>query len=259
MAHLSQAQKNAFIENGFVVVRNLLDSERITKCRNLFQEQTGLVFDDANTWPEGVTDWHPIRDEGFEWDHDLAIAPEIQEIVHELAGPHVHLPRFSPVLRLPQPGPKVHEMKGVHIDAKYRGITPYPSELYLIVFGYLTDVDHPYDAPFSAYPGSPRKVFEYSQQPGVDLGEEYKPKGASLPDLDYGDPIGITGKAGDVIFAHFLLAHSPSFNRGDHVRFGVRGEAKAPDFEYVPKTGEPQDDWTPIDWSLRTDNLGEVV
>ena len=255
MGYLSQGQKDSFIQDGFVVVRNLLDLERIAKCLDLLKEKTGLVSDDPNTWPKGITDWSPIRDDGIAWDHDLAIAPEIQEIIKELAGPDVHLPRFSPVLRLPQPGPKTHELKGVHIDAKYRGITPYPSELHLLVFGYLTDVDHPYDAPFSAYPGSPRKVFEYSQQPGVDLGTEYKPKGAPIPDLDYGEPIGVTGKAGDVIFAHFLIAHSASLNRGDHVRVGLRGEAKSPGFEYVPKTGEPQDDWTPLDWTLRTDHL----
>lgn len=255
MGHVTQEHIDEFLNNGFVVMRNLIDQERISKCLDLLKETVGIAPYDSNTWPEGVTDWHPTRDDGVKWDHELTIQPEIQEVVKELAGPHVRLPRFSPVLRLPQPGPKVHELKGVHIDAKFRGITPYPSELHLLVFGYLTDVDHPYDAPFSAYPGSPRKIFEYSQQPGVDLGGEYKPKGASIPDLDYGDPVGVTGKAGDVIFAHFLIAHSASANRGDHVRVGLRGEAKAVDWEYVPKTGEPQDDWTPLDWSLRTDNL----
>lgn len=255
MGHLSQEQKDMFIKDGFIIVRDLLDAERINTGLELLKKYTSIVPDDPNTWPEGVYDWLPVRDNRCDWDDDAVISPEIQEIIGELTDPQVRLPRFSPALRFPQPGPKIHEIKGIHIDAKFRGITPYPSEFHILIFGYLTDTLNPYDAPFTAFPGSQRKVFEYSQLPGVDIGEEYKPANARIPGFPYGDPVPVTGRAGDIIFAHFLLAHSASINRSNRVRVGLRGEAKARDHKYVPKMGAPQADWTPLDWTLRTDNL----
>ncbi|MCE2436384.1 MAG: hypothetical protein J4F29_26235, partial [Candidatus Latescibacteria bacterium] len=52
------------------------------------------------------------------------------------------------------------------------------------------------------------------------------------------------------------MVHASSANRGDHVRVGFHGWLRAdPEYQYVPKTGPPQRDWTPLDWILRTDNL----
>ena len=74
------------------------------------------------------------------------------------------------------------------------------------------------------------------------------------PNLPYAPPLPLEGHAGDVIFMHYLLVHSGSANHASHIRVGLN-TAVMPDPEqsYVRKNGPPQPDWTPLDYTLRTD------
>ena len=108
------------------------------------------------------------------------------------------------------------------------------------------------------WPGSPRQVFEWAYCNDIDLGEKWRTTGSTgAPDIPLNDPIPVTARAGDVAICHYLMTHSASANRDDHVRVGLHGWLKATS-DYEPKIGEPQADWTPLDWSLRTDNLERV-
>lgn len=55
---------------------------------------------------------------------------------------------------------------------------------------------------------------------------------------------------------HYLLVHSGSANHADRIRVGLN-TAVMPDpaHPYQRRQGSPQPDWTPLDHTLRTDNL----
>ena len=79
----------------------------------------------------------------------------------------------------------------------------------------------------------------------------------SVPDLNYADPTPVTANAGDVIFFHYLLAHASSHNRDGHPRVALNGViSPVAGHVYAPRLGEPTDQWTAIDRTLRTDILG---
>ena len=258
MAYLTDEQQQQFINDGYVVVRNLLPADVVTKTRESIFETTGLRDDDPSTWgsvvlPEAAPLTQACR------------TREVEEVARELVGDNF-LPgmSYSPVLELrgedpvkrgyipvmayPKAGPREFVAPdGFHIDGMHL-VTTWPSKNFLVVFAYLCDVAE-YGGATTIRPGSHRQVFEHWLRTG-DKGNTHP------PDLDYAAPIPMPGRAGDVIFMHYLAVHSGSNNYSDHIRVGLNTAVMPdPDNPYQPKTGAPQPDWTPLDWTLRTDNL----
>ncbi len=261
---LSKGQVEQFVRDGYVCVEGAIDPDTVERGIGEFKEKTGIVAEDPETWPQGEkyvnmnVRWkgETLHTQLSKMDHTICVTPRLVAAARELAGPDVGLQRMSPAIAIPEAGAKQHEPRGIHIDKVVAGITMYPSCEHLTALGYLTDTTE-YGGALSVFPGSHRKVFEYAYSQSTDLAEELRSKeGRGIPDLDYGDPVPATGKAGDVVLFHHLLAHSASANRGEWVRIGLRGEVKLPsNLKYEPKLGLPQYDWLPIDWTLRTDNL----
>jgi len=153
------------------------------------------------------------------------------------------------VLTFPTPGPPRFEPpKGYHIDGLHL-TTLWPDKHYLIVFAYLTDVAE-HGGATTVLPGSHRQVFENWVRAG-------HPDMSRPPDLDYAAPRPLPGEAGTVIFMHYLTVHSGSVNHSDTIRVGLN-TAVMPDpaQPYRRPVGAPGPGWTPLDRTLRTDNLG---
>ncbi len=78
----------------------------------------------------------------------------------------------------------------------------------------------------------------------------------AVPDLDYKEPFPVEGKAGDVIFMHYLCAHAGSENHDTQVRYGLNSDIVVDEVHpYERRPTAPAGDWTPLDYTLRTDNL----
>lgn len=259
---LSGEQREQFIRDGFVVIRGLL-SRSLTEetCRNLL---TALQIDpsDPGTWdgkslsaaPEVLVLTEPCRTEAVE-----RAAAELaggaflpgQAFSPYLDSRGVDSPLirgYIPVLRFPEPGPPVFQPpRGYHIDGMH-WTTLWPVKHYLVVFAYLTDTAE-HGGATVVLPGSHRQVFEHwvrQDHPGSTV----------PPELEYAAPLPVAGSAGDVIFMHYLTVHSGSSNRSERIRVGLN-TAMLPDpaRPYQRKDGPPQLDWTPLDWTLRTDSL----
>ena len=263
-ARLSDAQREQFVQDGYVIVPGLLPPDAVTLVRDRLLEATGQRQDDPATWNRSATvlfDLCPLTTPCW--------TDELLDVSTELAGPHVHRGKlfspyrenqgldpytegYVPVLNYPTLGPqKFEEPNGYHLDGMHR-VTLFPNLLYLVVFAYLNDVPA-YGGATAAWPGSHRKLFQHW------LGRETGENGSipdHTPDIDLGRPVPMSGQAGDVIFMHYLLAHSGSANHAAQIRIGLNSSIH-PDaaHPYVRKNGPPQPGWTPIDWTLRTDNL----
>jgi hypothetical protein len=259
---LTEAQTQQFIQDGYVVARGLLPPEIVASTHDALL--TALDID-----PHAPTTW-----EGRGISADPAVialtdrcrTAAVEEIAAQLVGPSFlpglcHSPYlesrgvtpavirgYIPVLRFPVPGPPLFEKpNGYHVDGMHL-TTLWPEKFFLVVFAYLTDVAE-YGGATTVLPGSHRQVFEHWVRTG-------HPGSTHAPDLEYAAPVPLTGQAGDVIFLHYLTVHSGSANHGEQLRVGLN-TAVMPDpvRPYQRKQGAPAPDWTPLDYTLRTDRL----
>jgi hypothetical protein len=259
---LSEAQKQRFIQDGYTVARGLLPPETVTATREALLAAMGIDVYDPATWA------------GKSISSDLSVialtapcrTPGVEAVAEQLVGPSflpglcqspylesrgvapAVIDGYIPVLNFPSPGPREFQKpSGYHIDGMHL-TTLWPEKHFLIVFAYLTDVAE-YGGATTVLPGSHRQVFEQWVREG-------HPGSTHPPDLQYADPVPLSGKAGDVLFLHYLTVHSGSANHSEQIRVGLN-TAVMPDPErpYQRKTGAPGPDWTPLDTTLRTDTL----
>lgn len=260
--HLSTQQVDQFVRDGYTVARGLLPPSLVTTTRERLVPAMGVDPADPLTWP------------GRNLSTDAAVlaitaacrTAEVEAIAAQLVGPHFQrglchspyleqkgitpalIPGYIPVLSFPQSGPpRFQPPTNYHIDGMHL-TTLWPDKHFLIIFAYLTDVVA-YGGATTLLPGSHRQVFAHwvnSDRPDV----------SRPPDLPYAQPLPMTGEAGDVIFMHYLTVHSGSANFSPTIRVGLNSAIMPdPGQAYRRKSGPPRPDWTPLDHTLRTDNL----
>lgn len=261
---LSDEQKAQFIRDGYVVVRGLIPEDVAQSTHDAIleelQTEKGQKQTNSHVLTRAMWGAGPLT--------EACRDAKVEQVVTELLGPH--LPQLSyhtgketvgleseergyiPVLTMPNPKrteleQKFIEPQGWHVDG-IKGTAILPEVLMLVMFAYLNDVPE-YGGATTVKPGSHRQLFEYWVQKGEmtpisDLNDQFAP---SRP---------LPGKAGDVIFFHYLLVHSGSDNLTDNIRVGINTAVhQLPDEPYELKTGSPDESWTPFDYTLRTDNL----
>jgi hypothetical protein len=264
---LSTAQREQFIRDGYVRVSGLIPSDVVQATRAGLLDRMGVHPDDPDTWvgramstdPDAIAFTKSCRTPGIEAAASELVGPGFipgvtySPFLDSRGVSPATLRGFIPVLSFPQPGPPVFEppTTGYHIDGMH-AVTVRPDKFFLVVFAYLSDTAE-WGGATTVRPGSHRQVFEHWLATG-EAGN------TTPPALDYADPAPLPGLAGDVIFMHYLLVHSGSANHNAHIRVGLN-TAVMPDPErpYQQKRGAPQPDWTPLDWTLRTDTLSETA
>lgn len=263
MKPLNNQQREAFVRDGFFLAPGLLSQELVQSTKENLLTQLHIDPQDSSTWSgKSVSDdvkalalTEPCR------------TPAIENIALQLVGPNFspsvcYSPfleskgnpsplrkGYIPVLNFPVPGPRQFQPPGsYHIDGMHLTST-WPTKFFLVVFAYLSDTTE-YGGATTVLPGSHRQVFEHW------ISTENK--GNTVPpQLSYAAPLPVAGNAGDVIFMHYLLVHSGSTNHSDHIRVGLNTAVMpSPEHPYQRKIGVPQPDWTPLDWTLRTDTIG---
>ncbi|MCW8129226.1 MAG: phytanoyl-CoA dioxygenase family protein [Planctomycetota bacterium] len=120
----------------------------------------------------------------------------------------------KPNYEKPMPKPKGH------IDGTYAPNNGVPEgEIHnftMLVGVLLSDLPKPYSGNFTVWPGTHWKFAEYYRKHGTDA------LAKGMPELEgMGEPLQITGNAGDVIFAHHMLAHTAMPNFSPHVRYAL--------------------------------------
>lgn len=262
-AYLNETQREEFIRDGFTVVRGLLPQQVVDDTREHLLAAMGIDPSNPETWTASRT---ISKDHAVISITDACRTEAVDDVARELAGPDF-LPRmchspyleaakvvppqiqgYIPIIRFPQEGPREFVRPGgYHIDGGHL-TTLWPDKHYVVLLAYLSDVAE-YGGATTVVPGSHRQVFEHWYREG-------HPGTTHPPALEYQDSIPVTGTAGDVIFMHYLMVHSGAVNRADHIRVALNS-AVLPDPErpYQRKSGAPTPDWTPLDWSLRTDTL----
>jgi ectoine hydroxylase-related dioxygenase (phytanoyl-CoA dioxygenase family) len=79
----------------------------------------------------------------------------------------------------------------------------------------LSDLPEGNAGNFTVWPGTHREHERYFRERGPQSLLE------GMPKIPYGDGVPVTGQAGDIVFAHYLLAHGISPNLSPHVRYAI--------------------------------------
>ena len=133
-------------------------------------------------------------------------------------------PDFAQLATTIPPWP--HRPGGPHVD----GISPpaadgQPGTFSLLAGLWLTDHDSPDQGNLWVWPGTHRRFGQWLAEHGAGaLGRTDLMNPGPYPPVELGDPVQLTGPAGSVLFAHYLLAH----NIGGHA-----GPAGAPPREVI--------------------------
>jgi len=262
---LTDEQKEDFVRDGYVVVRGLIPPDVVQKTRADLLQNLGAGLTDESTWRRGkpTTDW------AWGAGHltTACRSQEVEQVAEELLGPHLHRISYHtgknsvglqseeegyiPVLTFPnaqraEKEKKFVEPQGWHVDG-IAGTDILPSVFMMVMFVYLTDTSA-HGGATTVKPGSHRQLYEHWVKNGMTPVADFMPELApSLP---------IEGKAGDVIFFHYLLVHSGSDNCDDHIRVGLNTAVhQDPQRPFELPEGAPDATWTPLARTLRTDNI----
>ena len=107
-----------------------------------------------------------------------------------------------------------------HIDGMYtpdNGVPAGTLQHFTGLLGvFLSDVATPRDGNFTVWPGSHRLLAAHFRQHGIGA-----LAAGGLPALALPQPRPLLGRAGDVVLAHYALAHAAGPNLGPHVRYAV--------------------------------------
>src|SRR6266567_1568609 len=149
--HLSEAQTQQFIREGYVVAPGLLTPESVMTTREELLAALEIDLDDPESW------------QGKTVSADLAAiaatercrTDAVEAVAEQLVGPHFirrycHSPYlesrsvepsiiagYIPVLNFPTPGPREFQKPGgYHIDGMHL-TTLWPGKFFLVVFAYL--------------------------------------------------------------------------------------------------------------------------
>jgi hypothetical protein len=197
----------AFREQGFVVIPSALNDQQIAAGRELV---AGLL--EREPVPAGHVGphflWHHFGPQGhplLDFYRDAGIG----ELAGQLLRPGltVEEPRFAQVaLTIP---PWLYRPAGPHVD----GLTPgeddgRPGTFSLLAGLWLTDQGMPDRGNLYVWPGTHLLFGRYLAEHGADALAVDALGPGPYPRVELGSPVQVTGPAGSVLFAHYLLAHN---------------------------------------------------
>jgi hypothetical protein len=216
---IDDEQLKTFRERGYVVVPGVLDAGQIAEGRAIVAEllENEPIPDGHASfhflWPRFGPDGHRL----LEFYRSIGLG----ELAGQLLRPDLAIDapdRAQVALTI---APFVHRPGGPHVD----GITPpepsgRPSTFTMLAGVWLADQSEVDRGNVYVWPGTHVRFGRYLAERGPDALAQLKDKVPPYPDIELGEPEQVTGPAGSVLFAHYLLGH----NIGGH--FGPAGSPR---------------------------------
>jgi len=210
---LTPEQKLHIYEQGWVIIPKVVPLEMVETARNAINSTIENYLDSIQTHA------HTLKtDERLT---NMLMKTEAFSLIESALGEGKVVPSNNVQCALRFPG---HDLKSLnnlspHIDSFHPSkdgeagrITPFIA----IAGFFLNDIDQDNAGNFVVWPGTHREFAKYFQQYGAD--PELK---RGIPPVDLPKPIQIKAKAGDMIFAHYQLAHTAAANISRDIRYAV--------------------------------------
>lgn len=217
---LSLAQKQEFLEKGYVKLAGLVSRERIDVALRAINHSLGERGINPVEMPR-------FRAQGYtpELEDDPAILALLYETglweaVESLVGEEKiqRVPKGQVILRFPVPRDGAPYQRP-HLDGVHSPTNGVPAGMIrshtALASVLLNDITAGGHGNLTLWPGSHHANARYFR--------EHTPLALldGMPPLDYGAPVQVIGEAGDVIIFHYLLSHASGKNFGVNIRYGV--------------------------------------
>jgi hypothetical protein len=215
---LTYAQKKHFFDHGYVVVPGVVPRVMVDEAVKAINHSLGQ---------EGIDPAQLTKFRAQTYCPEITNSPVItglfnntpaRALVESMTGENTILPVTGGQIALRFPSmvdpPKPHSP---HIDGMYsptNGMEEGTIVNFTALVGVmLSDQLTEYAGNFMVWPGTHRLFEKYFQEHGpLKLLE-------GMPKVDMPDPVGVTGRAGDIVIAHYMLGHTASPNVSPHVRY----------------------------------------
>ena len=222
MQPLTEEQKRKFVRDGFLHVPEVVPPRLVGGARRAINHSIGAGidadeltrFNNQSFCPELTKDPRLLR---------LATTPVVWSHVRTLLGDRRAVrPRACQIaLRFPLPEGTPRVIAGGHIDGYHTPRNGVPDDgavrSFTLLLGImLSDVPAAFGGNFTAWPGTHRRMERYFHAHGVNSleGGHATSLGFRLP-----KPVPVTGKAGDIVLAHYQVAHTVSPNLSGDIRY----------------------------------------
>lgn len=209
----------SFAENGFLVVPGLVDPDRVRAANVAIDDliatepAPGIHTGGRSYWNQTAPSLvRPILD------------PPVWTVAEQLAGAELgpYVSGVHDVQVAVTPPPYSHRPGAGHLDGfnhLREGDGQRPSSFTLLVGVILSDQTGDDMGNLHAWPGSHREAADYARRHGVDAFVSAVIANEAVPPVDFSaGSVQLHGAPGDVVFAHYLLAHNSGGNTSDVVR-----------------------------------------
>jgi len=203
MAEFSLSQKQQLLEQGWVVIPQVVPADMVRAARNVINSTIENYLDSIQAHAHTLkTDERLI---------DILMKTDVFSLIESALGEGKVVPSTNVQCALRFPG---HDNKSLnslrpHIDSFHPSVDGNPGSIkpFIAIAGFfLNDIDEDNAGNFTVWPGTHRQFAKYFAKYGAD--PELK---LGIPPVDLPQPVQIKAKAGDMIFAHYQLAHMGRF------------------------------------------------
>jgi hypothetical protein len=217
---LSHAQKQAFFEQGYVRIPGVVPPVMVQQALKAIHHSLGY---------EGIPPDQLVTLRSRSYCPEIQHSPVITDLLNktpawEYAESLVGTDNLQPVtsgqiaLRFPvwqdPPTPPKPHIDGVH--SPHNGV---PEGVLwnftMLASVLLSDVAESYAGNFTVWPGTHQLYEAYFRQKGPQSLIE------GMPPIELPEPVQLTGKAGDVILAHYQLGHAAAMNVSHAIRYAI--------------------------------------
>jgi len=218
---LTEEHKRQFVRDGFLHIPAAVPPQLVARARRAINHSIGtgmdakdlVRFNNQTFCAELTGDPRILR---------LATTPRVWSHVRALLGKgRTVRPRGCQIaLRFPLPEGTPRRIVGGHVDGYYTPHNGVPDDgqvrSFTLLLGILlSDVPAAFTGNFTVWPGTHRSMERHFRAHGVNSlqGGDAASLGFRLP-----KPVPVTGKAGDIVLAHYQVVHTASPNLSGDIR-----------------------------------------
>lgn len=213
MAEFNLEQKKHLFEKGWVIIPQVVPAEMVLAAKNTINSTIENYLDSIQTRA------HELKtDERLT---SLLMATDAFSLIESALGKGKVVPSTNVQCALRFPDHDVQSLNNLrpHIDSFHPSVDGNPGSIkpFIAIAGFfLNDIDQDNAGNFTVWPETHRQFAEYFEKYGAD--PELK---LGVPPVDLPKPVQIKAKAGDMIFAHYQLAHTAAANISNAIRYAV--------------------------------------
>jgi hypothetical protein len=237
MMELSVAQKTEIFERGFIKIPGVVPRIMVNEALKAMNHSLG----------NGIAREEILKIRSQSYCSEIQSTPVVSDLFNAtpafsfaeslLGKGKINPPGGAQIaLRFPQYAKDARPKLAPHIDGTWSEHNGVPKgrilNFAMIACVLLSDVPEAYSGNFTVWPGTHRAFARHLQEHGPEILID---KG--IPKIDMPEPHQVTGQAGDVVFAHYLLAHTAAPNLSPHVRYACFFRLQPNDRPKAPETG----------------------